>query len=194
VSMSNTFGTLLARKKVKIEDMKPGSIVEVSNRAEPGLAPMTATILQVMREYGPVGIPALLVKPHPQPGVEMEPSMLIFADGKWIVDVVQDSSGFGQEDPDDVLEVTPVLQTKHALRFEGGIESAEKVIRWAAGKSVITYHSGDANSNEHLTVHSIEGELRAEIGDYIVRDQHGEHRPERPEVLHEQYDWAGKDE
>ena len=72
-----------------------------------------------------------------------------------------------------------------ALLFEDSDESVCSIIEFANGN--FTPH-GDENHYEYAIVKTLEGNMRAEIGDYIIRGLRGEYYPCKPDEFHKKYE------
>lgn len=88
-----------------------------------------------------------------------------------------------------------------AMEFVGGLNSAAPILNWALdGGCKITYRptvteqrvrggelarSADA---EHLRIRTLEGTMRADIGDFIIMGVEGEFYPCKPKIFAETYD------
>ena len=44
-----------------------------------------------------------------------------------------------------------------------------------------------------LIIHTLEGKMHAEVGDYIIQGVHGEHYPCKPDIFSETYEVMGND-
>lgn len=73
-----------------------------------------------------------------------------------------------------------------ALLFEDFDESVCSIIEFTNGEYFTAY--GDENHYEYGIVKTLEGDMRAEIGDYIIRGLRGEFYPCKPDVFHKKYE------
>lgn len=72
-----------------------------------------------------------------------------------------------------------------ALLFEDSDESVGSIIEFTNGD--FTPH-GEENHYEYAIVKTLEGDMRAEIGDYIIRGLRGEFYPCKPDAFHKKYE------
>lgn len=73
-----------------------------------------------------------------------------------------------------------------ALLFEDSDESVCSIIEFTNGECFMAY--GDENHYEYGIVKTLEGDMRAEIGDYIIRGLRGEFYPCKPDVFYKKYE------
>ena len=71
-----------------------------------------------------------------------------------------------------------------AMKYTGTKQSASLIMKWMTGEK-------DAKANE-LTIKTLEGDLHASSGDYIIRGIKGEYYPCKPDIFMETYDILGK--
>lgn len=50
--------------------------------------------------------------------------------------------------------------------------------------------SGQAGSDPHMTIHTLEGDMRADVGDWIIRGVQGEYYPCKPDIFDATYEAA----
>lgn len=86
-----------------------------------------------------------------------------------------------------------------AIRFTGGEENAKEIIDWA-GDNNVEYvetqepwvaddgRSGTNGWPEHLRIHTLEGTMNAEVGDYVIKGIKGEFYPCKPDIFHNSYE------
>ena len=88
--------------------------------------------------------------------------------------------------------------TIEAMQWDGTKESREHVLAW------ITYHGGEAahmparlvagpgrglvKKPQCIVIHTLEGKMEAQIGDYILRGVKGEFYPCRLDIFQETYE------
>ena len=72
-----------------------------------------------------------------------------------------------------------------ALPFEDSDESVSALIEFTDGN--FEPH-GTEEHYEYGIVKTLEGDMRAEIGDYIIRGLRGEYYPCKPDVFHKKYE------
>jgi hypothetical protein len=87
-----------------------------------------------------------------------------------------------------------------AVQFTGGAESATRVIDWVlAGGGTARYHGlvaaqefgdgkGHPADDEHVSINTLEGTMRASVGDWVIRGVQGEHYPCKPDIFAATYD------
>lgn len=69
---------------------------------------------------------------------------------------------------------------------DGGMLAREPMwMRVAANNGLIWYQGGD---NPHYTIKTLEGEMRASLGDYIIRGIAGEIYPCKPDIFEKIYE------
>lgn len=95
--------------------------------------------------------------------------------------------------------VTKPIQ-KQFMRWEGGAAAATPIIDWVlANGGTVRYHEptphdlykGTALETvepEHLVIDTLEGIMRADVGDVIIRGVRGEFYPCKPDVFERTYD------
>lgn len=70
-----------------------------------------------------------------------------------------------------------------AYRFDGLDLPIGKLIKWCGGKPV-----KDGNRIHYILIYTLEGQMRAERGDYIIQGVKGEFYPCKPDIFHETYE------
>jgi hypothetical protein len=74
-----------------------------------------------------------------------------------------------------------------ALRWDGTAEGAIPIIDWilATGQRAASYDDGDPGVGvpESLRIETLEGTMRAEPGDWIIRGVQGEFYPCKPDIF-----------
>lgn len=88
-----------------------------------------------------------------------------------------------------------------AIRFTGGAENATPIIDWIlAGGGTARWHEpldewtsedgtlGHPASPEHLAIDTLEGTMRADVGDWIIRGVQGEFYPCKPDIFEATYE------
>jgi hypothetical protein len=78
--------------------------------------------------------------------------------------------------------------TVHAKQFKDQ-ESAFKIIQWAAKHGVynVSYEER-LHDNNHMLIPTLEGEMRADIGDWIIKGVGGEFYPCKPDIFEKTYE------
>lgn len=69
-----------------------------------------------------------------------------------------------------------------ALRFDGSVKSAREIENWSRGSAKLAYTA--------MKVKTLEGEMTAEIGDWIIKGVKGEFYPCKPEIFSMTYELA----
>jgi hypothetical protein len=89
-----------------------------------------------------------------------------------------------------------------AIKWDGGPGSASEVIDWilAGGSRSARWHEQEVAptgpdgvehspySPEHIAIDTLEGTMRADVGDYIIRGVQGEHYPCKPDIFEATYE------
>lgn len=84
-----------------------------------------------------------------------------------------------------------------AMQFTGGRENAARIIQWAEGirhwshQDELRVSNGEIARSydpEHLTVHTLEGRMRADLGDWIIKGVAGEFYPCKPDIFAATYE------
>ena len=71
-----------------------------------------------------------------------------------------------------------------AAIFCGTLENAEQIIRWS-NKEVSMTEDGIL---DRLVIKTLEGEMTASVGDYIIRGVNGEFYPCKPDIFSKTYE------
>lgn len=71
------------------------------------------------------------------------------------------------------------------------IESAEAISEWAKGK--VKYNMSNIYNVGYMYIETLEGKMRADIGDYIIKGVNGEFYPCKPDIFHKTYDIIRED-
>lgn len=79
-----------------------------------------------------------------------------------------------------------------AMQFYGDLESARAILEWAhrGGDPMMNAVIRFASEPLHLIVRTLEGELRAAPGDWIIRGVKGEFYPCKPDIFEATYEPA----
>jgi hypothetical protein len=88
-----------------------------------------------------------------------------------------------------------------AMRFDGGAENATPIIDWILSSEHTARWSeaheawesedgcqGYAAEPEHLAIHTLEGTMRADVGDWIICGVQGEFYPCKPDIFEATYE------
>lgn len=171
-------------KEPKFTEITPGSVIEIADTTG-GIAPFKGTVIEVKPSFGPTGIPALIVKVDGSSG---DP-VAVTASGRYKVKVLVDSRILGSaEPPAGVVRARKLPVEISAIQFLGGVDAAVKIIQWAGGKALMRWVGGDAASPEALVISTLEGEMRAEVGDWVLEGAHGEFYPVKPNIFADTYE------
>lgn len=74
-----------------------------------------------------------------------------------------------------------------AAQFDG--ENFDELAGWLVGEHQ-TDISGQQAGDVHLTIHTLEGDMRADLGDWIIRGVKGEFYPCKPDIFEATYEPA----
>lgn len=151
----------------KFEDVAPGSVVLVGGRGVSG-EPFRATVLDAIAEYGPTGIPALLITDS-----QNEP-YYIPASGNYEVQILVNGRDIAANMPlpENGVKVRTVVRHAEAIRFRGGLESAAEIVRWAIGGATFRYQRETDVEPDHLLQAGVNG-ARVWPGDWVLKDPEG---------------------
>lgn len=76
-----------------------------------------------------------------------------------------------------------------AMELHGDLEGFQAVQAWAGAAAVYTTAPGQSNPVPHyLTIHTLEGDHRADIGDFIIKGIKGEFYPCKPDIFEKTYE------
>ena len=134
----------------RFEDVVPGSTIRVGGR---GVAvPFEATVLDSIAEYGPTGIPALLITDGTEP-------YYIPASGNYEVTVLVSGTDIAAKMPlpESGVRVRTIVREGEAVKFRGGLESAAEIVRWTIGGATFRYVRGTDQEDEHLLQAGVNG-------------------------------------
>lgn len=174
---------LVQQKSTKFTDVKPGSTIKVSD-VNNSYEPFEATVVEMKPEHGPHSIPALMVTAEHQ-----EDPILLMGNGQTRVEVITDSGILASDQPPAGLtRLRSRIVEVAAVQFTGGAESAVNIIRWAAGKATINYRTGTDQDREALIIKTLEGDMVADIGHWVVKGTEGEFYPVKPSVVDVKYE------
>lgn len=70
------------------------------------------------------------------------------------------------------------------------IDNAREIEEWSNGKVALHYSIDidQTTSLEYATISTLEGEMRADIGDYIIKGVKGEFYPCKPDIFEQTYE------
>ena len=150
----------------KFEEVAPGSTVLVGGRGVMG-EPFRATVLDSIAEYGPTGIPALLITDGTEP-------YYIPASGNYEVQVLIDGRDLAARTPlpESGVQVRTIVRTGEAVVFRGGLESAAEIVRWAIGGATFRYIRETDQELDHLLQSGVNG-AKVFPGDVVLKDADG---------------------
>ena len=72
-----------------------------------------------------------------------------------------------------------------AYRFEGTDTSATFICKWSSGQVTGPF---DMDSQPYLMIQTLEGNMRAEVGDWIIRGVAHEYYPCKPDIFGVSYE------
>jgi len=70
-----------------------------------------------------------------------------------------------------------------AMQYDGSEESQRAIVNWTNGKA-----EGWVDTEYHLVIRTLEGNHRANAGDWIIRGVQGEFYPCKPDIFEETYE------
>jgi len=76
-----------------------------------------------------------------------------------------------------------------AMQYEGG-KATSALLHWARHHGA---EIGIGLGGKHLTITTLEGEMRADIGDWIIKGVKGEFYPCKPDIFAATYEAASND-
>jgi hypothetical protein len=71
-----------------------------------------------------------------------------------------------------------------AMQWDGSIQSADEIEKWS-GKTACW---ADSNLETRIFIKTLEGEMRADPGDWIIKGVAGEFYPCKPDIFDKTYD------
>lgn len=95
-----------------------------------------------------------------------------------------------------------------AMQWSGSADAATPIIDWILSgggtarwheekhESLGPYRADDINvltTPEHIAINTLEGVMRADVGDYIIRGVQGEFYPCKPDIFESTYEEVGDD-
>ena len=72
-----------------------------------------------------------------------------------------------------------------AMQLLDTMESRNEVLAWLGANAASAFRSGSS-----ISIQTLEGQMRAEPGDYIIRGVQGEFYPCKPDIFHQTYEEA----
>jgi hypothetical protein len=77
-----------------------------------------------------------------------------------------------------------------AIQYDGSMESQRRIVNWSNG--VVSGWAGDpakvGNEGYYLQVATLEGTIRAVVGDWIIKGVQGEFYPCKPDIFEATYE------
>lgn len=81
----------------------------------------------------------------------------------------------------------PVIKEAQQLTFE----NMKTIMRWCDGRA---WSRPPCRAITGIKIKTLEGDMHAEFGDYIVKGLQGEFYPVKPDIFEESYEPVGDDE
>jgi hypothetical protein len=83
--------------------------------------------------------------------------------------------------------------TVEAKKFDGSYDSGVDIVRWIKANSWLQVQLKVDHDNEvfYVVIPTLEGDMRANEGDYIIRGIKGEFYPCKPDVFEASYEPVG---
>lgn len=81
-----------------------------------------------------------------------------------------------------------------AMQFGGTLESANRVLAWIGAHGADASRTDRSNPEAGLLIKTLEGEMLASPGDYVIRGVKGEFYPCKPDIFAATYDPANAKE
>jgi hypothetical protein len=75
-----------------------------------------------------------------------------------------------------------------AMQYDGSMESQREIVNWTRGRA-----QGFFDLDYHLVISTLEGDMRADAGDWIIKGVKGEFYPCKPDIFEQTYE-AAKEE
>jgi len=83
-----------------------------------------------------------------------------------------------------------------AFQFTGGAENGKAILAWMEADPLTAVHyeaSGYAEAPEVLAIKTLEGTMRADVGDFIIKGMQGEFYPCKPNIFEATYERESQD-
>jgi len=78
-----------------------------------------------------------------------------------------------------------------ARKWSGSAASAVPIINWILDEGgTARYHEDDDAHHEHIQIDTLEGTMRADVGDYIIQGVEREFYPCKPNIFDQTYEMA----
>lgn len=75
-----------------------------------------------------------------------------------------------------------------AMQFDGSIESANHVLAWIGGYGAEALRARWTEPKAGIVIKTLEGDMLAAPGDYVIRGVQGEFYPCKPDIFEATYD------
>ncbi|KRL98042.1 MAG: hypothetical protein ABF662_05790 [Liquorilactobacillus satsumensis] len=75
-----------------------------------------------------------------------------------------------------------------AVQYDGTPESQLKIAIFMRSVSTDELRKNEREKDGELVIHTLEGDMKASIGDFIIKGVHGEFYPCKPDIFEETYD------
>ena len=75
-----------------------------------------------------------------------------------------------------------------AMKFTGSFDNYDEICEWSKEKFPINTLFMYGKMVKELFIQTLEGRMRADIGDYIIKGVKGEFYPIKEEIFHETYE------
>jgi hypothetical protein len=79
----------------------------------------------------------------------------------------------------------PVVIEAYEFQNKVGEDTRPDWLFQAIARGDVKFHPG---ADEHLTIHTLEGVMRADVGDFIIQGVKGELYPCKPDIFHATYE------
>ncbi|MCG7610326.1 hypothetical protein [Mycobacterium sp. CnD-18-1] len=76
-----------------------------------------------------------------------------------------------------------------AMRFDGSLNSAKQIAEWCGGRADFDPKPSDPTDvHVSIAIPTLEGTMRASLGDYVIRGVAGEFYPCKPDIFEQTYE------
>lgn len=75
-----------------------------------------------------------------------------------------------------------------AMRTDGTLATARAIAEWAGPSVFPSRHNPKQGTCSEMTVNSLEGPMRVDEGDWVIRGVQGEHYPCKPDIFEATYE------
>lgn len=73
-----------------------------------------------------------------------------------------------------------------SIQYTGDLDNFNAINAWACGNAFESIENGD----NCLIIHTLEGDMKASVGDYIIKGVQGEFYPCKPDIFEQTYEEA----